>query len=119
MLALPLSVLVWLPLAAGVVGLLLPARWARWLVLLATLCVLGFVIALLVDFPTHGAALHYVTDDKWIPSLGIRYHLGVSGLNVFLIALTAVLWVPATFVAALFTCFCDHVSPPSAETETT
>src|SRR5947209_18641863 len=101
MLALPLSVLVWLPLAAGVVGLLLPARWARWLVLLAALCDLGFVIALLVDFPTHGAGLHYVTDDKWIPAIGIRYHLGVSGLNLFLIALTAVLWVPATFVAAL------------------
>src|SRR5947209_506773 len=101
MLALPLSVLVWLPLAAGLVGLLLPARWARWLVLLAALCDLGFVVALLVDFPTHGAGLHYVTDDKWIPAIGIRYHLGVSGLNLFLIALTAVLWVPATFVAAL------------------
>src|SRR5437588_559809 len=101
MLALPLSVLVWLPLAAGFVGLLLPARWARWVVLLATLCVLGFVIALLVDFPTHGSGLHYVTDDRWIPALGIRYHLGVNGLNLFLITLTAVLWVPATFMAAL------------------
>ena len=101
MLALPLSVLVWLPLAAGFVLLLLPPRAARVLALLASLAVLAFAIVMLADFPKSSAALRYVTDDRWIPALGIRYHLGVSGLNVFLIVLTAVLWVPATFAASL------------------
>ena len=32
------------------------------------------------------------------PELGIRYSLGVDGLNLFLIALTAVAWVPARSV---------------------
>ena len=42
---------------------------------------------MLVDFDA-GAGLQYVTDDKWIPALGIRYKLGVDGLNLWLIALT-------------------------------
>jgi NADH-quinone oxidoreductase subunit M len=45
--------------------------------------------------------MQYVTDDKWIPDLGIRYQLGVDGLNLFMIALTAIAWVPCTLVAAL------------------
>ena len=44
--------------------------------------------------------LQYVTDDEWIPELGIRYQLGVDGLNLFMIALTAIAWVPCTLVAA-------------------
>ena len=44
-----------------------------------------------------------MTDDAWISELGIRYQLGVDGLNLFLIALTALLWVPATLWAALRT----------------
>jgi hypothetical protein len=42
-----------------------------------------------------------VTDDKWIPDLGIRYKLGVDGLNLWLVALTTLLfaalalWLPA------------------------
>ena len=41
-----------------------------------------------------------MTDDDWIPELGIHYSLGVDGLNLFLIVLTALLWVPCTLVAA-------------------
>jgi NADH-quinone oxidoreductase subunit M len=41
-----------------------------------------------------------VTNDEWIPELGIHYSLGVDGLNLFMIALTAIAWVPCTLVAA-------------------
>ena len=34
------------------------------------------------------AGLQHVTDDAWISELGIRYKLGVDGLNLWLIALT-------------------------------
>ena len=40
-----------------------------------------------------------MTDDKWIAELGIRYSLGVDGLNLFLVALTAVPGSPCTLVA--------------------
>ena len=48
-----------------------------------------------------------MTNDSWIPELGIRYQLGIDGLNLFLVALTAVAWVPCTLVA----CFGDRDRP--------
>src|SRR5215210_7777621 len=98
-----LSIVLFLPLAAGVVGAFLPRRLGRWLVLGATVVVVGLVIAMIADFDSGSGGLQYVTDDSWISELGIRYQLGVDGLNLFLIALTALLWVPATLWAALRT----------------
>ena len=36
--------------------------------------------------------LQYVTDDAWIADLGIRYSLGVDGLNLWLVALTTLMF---------------------------
>src|SRR4051794_31757973 len=93
-----LSVILFLPLATGLVGAFMPVL-GRWLVFGATLAVLGLVIAMIADFDSSKAGLQYVTDDAWISELGIRYTLGVDGLNLFLIALTAVAWVPCTLVS--------------------
>ncbi|HEV2724494.1 MAG TPA: hypothetical protein VGV10_07660, partial [Thermoleophilaceae bacterium] len=101
--AIHLSILVFLPFAAGLLAAFLPARIGRWLVVAATLGVLGLAIALIADFDRNSGALQYVTDDAWISELGVRYQLGVDGLNLFLIALTALLWVPATLWAAFRT----------------
>ena len=48
---------------------------------------------MLVDFDSRARGLQYVTNDEWIPELGIRYALGVDGLNLFMILLTAIGWV--------------------------
>ncbi len=98
-----LSIVLFLPLAAGFVAAFLPARLGRWLVVAATVGVLGYAIALIADFDRGVTGLQYVTDDNWISELGIRYQLGIDGLNLFLVALTALLWVPATIWAALRT----------------
>jgi NADH-quinone oxidoreductase subunit M len=95
-----LSILIFTPLAAGLVGALLPGRATRWLVLGASVGVLGYAIAALAGFDSGSAGLQYVTDRSWISELGIRYQLGVDGLNLFLILLTAIAWVPATLWAA-------------------
>jgi NADH-quinone oxidoreductase subunit M len=99
MLTIHLTLVVFMPLAAGLVSAFLPARYARWLVLGATIGVLGYVIAMLADFPRGEGGLQYVTDDEWIPELGIRYSLGIDGLNLFLVALTAILWVASALWA--------------------
>ena len=92
-----LSIILFMPLAAGLVGgLFLPSRAMRWLVFAATVGVLAYAIVLLADFDAGSGGLQYVTNDEWIPQLGIRYQLGVDGLNLFLIALTALAWVPCT-----------------------
>ena len=94
-----LSIVIFMPLAAGFVGLFLRPSWARWLVLAATVGVLAYAVVMLFDFDRHSAAFQYVTDESWISELGIHYRLGVDGLNLWLIALTAALWVPSTVLA--------------------
>jgi NADH-quinone oxidoreductase subunit M len=71
----------------------------RWAVLAGTVAVLAYVVVMLVDFEP-GGGLQYVTDDEWISELGIHYALGVDGVNLFMVALTAIAWVPCTLVAA-------------------
>jgi NADH-quinone oxidoreductase subunit M len=94
-----LSIILFLPLATGVLGAFLPREQARWAVLAGSVAVLAYTIVLLADFDA-GGGLQYVTDDEWIPELGVRYQLGVDGLNLFMVALTAIAWVPCTLVAA-------------------
>ena len=61
------------------------------MLLAGTLVTLVYAVLLLFDFDTGAAGLQYVTDDAWIPDLGVRYTLGVDGLNLWLIALTALI----------------------------
>jgi len=94
-----LSIVLFLPLATGLIGAFLPRGLARWAVLAGTVAVLAYVVVMLVDLES-GGGLQYVTDDEWISELGIRYSLGVDGINLFMIALAAIAWVPCTLVAA-------------------
>src|SRR5919112_4124636 len=94
-----LSIIVFLPLVTGLIGAFLPRGLSRWVVLAGTVGVLAYWIAMLADFPSGSGDLKYVTQDKWIDELGISYALGVDGLNLFLIGLTAILWVGATLAA--------------------
>ena len=101
-----LSIILFLPLIAGLVGALLPRGMARWAALAGSAAVLAYMIVVLADFD-RGAGLQYVTNDEWIPQLGIRYQLGVDGLNLFMLLLTALAWLPCTLVAA----FREHERP--------
>jgi NADH-quinone oxidoreductase subunit M len=101
-----LSIVLFLPLAAGLIGAALPRGYARWAALAGTVAVLAYAIAMLADFDS-GGGLQWVTDDEWIGELGIRYQLGVDGLNLFMVVLTALAWVPCTLVAA----FREHDRP--------
>jgi NADH-quinone oxidoreductase subunit M len=95
-----LSIILFLPLATGVIGALLPRGMSRWAVLAGTVAVLAYAIVLLFDFDSGAGGLQYATDDEWIPELGIRYQLGIDGLNLFMVVLTAIGWVACTLVAA-------------------
>ena len=58
-------------------------------------------IWLVADFSSTSAGLQHAVDEAWIPDLGVRYQLGVDGISVFLVLMTAILWVAATLWAAL------------------
>ncbi len=97
----PLSIPLFLPLAAGLIGALLPRGLARWALVAGTVAVLAYVIAILADFDRGTAGLQYVTNEDWISQLGIHYQLGIDGLNLFLVALTAIAWIPCAIWAAV------------------
>lgn len=100
MLEINLSVVVFLPLVVALAMIVVPARLARVAAVVGTLAVLAYVVFMLADFDRSVPGLHYATEAMWIEQLGISYSLGVDGLNLFLVALTALLWTAATLVAA-------------------
>jgi NADH-quinone oxidoreductase subunit M len=92
--------LLWTPLAFAVIGLFLPKRAAGWWATLGTVVTLGLAIAIALDFDSGSSGLQHTVDLTWISGLGVDYSLGVDGLNLFLVLLTAVLWVGGTAFAA-------------------
>jgi NADH-quinone oxidoreductase subunit M len=95
-----INALLWTPLAFGIVGLFLPRRAAGWWAVLGTLATLAIAIGMVVDFDTGNSGLQYTVETAWISGLGVDYSLGIDGLNLFLVLLTAVLWVGGTAFAA-------------------
>ncbi len=90
----------WAPLASGLLGLFAPRRLTGWVVVLGAAVTLGLAISMVADFDA-GGGLQHVTDIAWISGLGVRYSVGVDGLNIFLVLLTAVLWLAAVSFSAL------------------
>jgi NADH-quinone oxidoreductase subunit M len=95
-----INVLLWAPLAFGVVGLFLPRRLAPWWAVLGTLVTLGVAIGMVAGFDKGDSGLQYTVDTAWISGLGVDYSLGLDGLNLFLMLLTAVLWTGGVAFAA-------------------
>ncbi|HEX4817798.1 MAG TPA: NADH-quinone oxidoreductase subunit M [Nonomuraea sp.] len=89
-----LSVVIFLPLAAAAL-LALPGvgrRAAGRVWIAATAADLALVIGLWAGYdPATGLA--YETRLRWVPSLNAGYHVGVDGLSLPLIAMTAVLFL--------------------------
>ncbi len=61
----------------------------RWVALAVSLLVLIFSIALYVSFDSASAAMQFVEHAPWIAALDVYYYLGVDGISVPLIILTA------------------------------
>ncbi|MEC3974412.1 complex I subunit 4 family protein [Amycolatopsis sp. H20-H5] len=97
-----LSLIVFLPLLAAL-GLYLVPRRAERFVRVAGIAVTGVVLLLVVvlwlGYRTPPAG-HFAFEERlrWIPSLGAGYHLGVDGLSLPLVAMSALLF----FVCAIY-----------------
>jgi NADH-quinone oxidoreductase subunit M len=96
-----LTVLLWLPLAAVVAGLVLPAAEARFAAVLGSLATLVYAVVMLFKFDGGKQGLQFVIDKTWISELGIHYKLGVDGLNLFLIVLATILFMATVAWSAL------------------
>jgi NADH-quinone oxidoreductase subunit M len=92
-----LSILIWLPIAVGVLILLLGDRnivAGRWLALLGSLATLLLAVPLWSGFDAASAALQFAEKLPWIPRFGAFYALGVDGISMPLVVLTAFMTVP-------------------------
>jgi NADH-quinone oxidoreductase subunit M len=97
-----LSILIWLPLAVGVLGafLPLPARLSGALPVAGSLATLGIAVSFIARFHSGTAGLQFVTDKLWISALGIHYKLGLDGLNVLLVLVTTIVFAAAMLWSA-------------------
>jgi NADH-quinone oxidoreductase subunit M len=99
--SLPLSIPLWLPAAAAFLGLFLPGVASRALTILGALGTFAWTIWAIASFDRSVRGLQDVTDELWIKPLGIHYKLGIDGLNLFLIALAAFIFLACLVWAAL------------------
>ncbi|SDB80467.1 NADH dehydrogenase subunit M [Raineyella antarctica] len=92
-----LSLVVFLPLAAAVVLAAVPAlghRVAAWAWVGATALDLALVVAVWAGYRTPAAGrLAYEEQVPWIPGVNSSYHVGIDGLSLPLVALTAVIFL--------------------------
>jgi NADH-quinone oxidoreductase subunit M len=87
-----LSWLVWLPIAAGALVVLLGDRRiavGRWLALAVTVATLALCVPLWCEFDRATAALQFVQREPWIGAVNAWYYLGIDGISLPLIVLTA------------------------------
>jgi NADH-quinone oxidoreductase subunit M len=92
-----LSILIWLPIAAGGLILLMGDRniaLARWVALLASLATLVLSVPLWTGFDASTAALQFIEKLPWIPRFNAFYGLGIDGISLPLIVLTTFMTVP-------------------------
>jgi len=95
-----LTLLVIVPLV-GLIPLLAfirDERAAKQVALVTTFVELVVSLVMLAQFRVGEAGFQMVESVLWLPSLGIRYELGVDGISVFLVVLTTLL----TFVSVLY-----------------
>ena len=98
-----LTLIVFLPLLGAIVIALLPQNrpeWPRWVALAFSGPVLVLAIGALIEAAATGvgdASLMFTERYDWIPEVGIQYFLGVDGLSLPLLGLSALL----SFLAVL------------------
>ncbi len=88
-----LSLAIWIPVAFGIlllaVGRQENAGVTRWIALIGS--IIGFLVTLpvMLDFDTTTAAMQFVEKAPWIERFNVFYHLGVDGISMWFVPLTA------------------------------
>jgi NADH-quinone oxidoreductase subunit M len=89
-----LSLILFSPLVAALVVLALPGepvRIPRWAAFLLSLVPFALSLVMLQRFDPEVGTLQLVESVPWIPSLGVRYGLGVDGFSLWLVVLATFL----------------------------
>ncbi len=89
-----LSLIILLPMVATALIWLLPnPRQARWVAGISAVLTLCLALTLVVKFDAGDSGFQFMEQLTWIPTLGIHYTLGVDGISVLFLPLTALLFL--------------------------
>jgi NADH-quinone oxidoreductase subunit M len=92
-----LSFAIWVPIAFGTLLLAIGrdehANVVRWVALLGALIGFAVTLPLIAGFDASTAAMQFTENAAWIDRFKVRYHLGVDGLSVWFVLLTAFITV--------------------------
>ena len=88
-----LSLVIWTPILFGVILLVFGrdeyARGVRWFALIGSLVSLAVTLPLFSGFDNSTAALQFVEKSMWIERFNVFYHIGLDGLSLWFVLLTA------------------------------
>ena len=88
-----LSLVVWLPIAFGLVLLAIgrdeQARSVRWVALIGSVVSFLATLPLYFRFQLDTADMQFVEKMPWLERFNVNYHLGVDGISVWFVILTA------------------------------
>jgi NADH-quinone oxidoreductase subunit M len=109
-----LTFLVFLPAVGALVAMIVPARrpeLTRAVGYVTSMATFGMALFLLTQFDTNPLKPGYqlLEDHSWIGALGVRWTLGVDGISLFMVALSALLFPIALLASA-------HISKPKSFT---
>jgi NADH-quinone oxidoreductase subunit M len=92
-----LSLAIWTPVLFGVILLAFgrdeQAKLVRWVALIGSLVSLAVTLPLFTGFDVSTSALQFVEKSLWIERFNVFYHLGVDGLSLWFVLLTAFITV--------------------------
>ena len=92
-----LSLAIWLPIASGVLLLAFgrdeQAGAVRWAALAASLASFAVTLPLVSGFDSGTAAMQFQEKLGWISRFNVHYHLGLDGLSLWFVPLTAFITV--------------------------
>jgi NADH-quinone oxidoreductase subunit M len=92
-----LSLAIFLPIVCGALLLAIgrdeQANAVRWMALIAAVLSFLVTLPLITGFDTTTAAMQFVENQPWIERFNIHYHLGVDGISMWFIPLTAFITV--------------------------
>ena len=98
-----LSVSIWLPILAGTVLLAIGrdenAHAVRWLALVAAIASFLITLPLISGFDVASTAMQFEEKLAWIERFKVNYHLGVDGISVWFVLLTAFITIVVVIAA--------------------
>ncbi|MFG6487851.1 NADH-quinone oxidoreductase subunit M [Roseateles sp. BYS78W] len=98
-----LSLAIFLPIVCGALLLAIgrdeQANAVRWMALISAVASFLVTIPVITGFDTTTAAMQFVENQPWIERFNIHYHLGVDGISMWFVPLTAFITIIVVIAA--------------------